>query len=151
MVPSSSRRILLHPHKRQKPFTALESKWISSLRVFLAEHDMHLQIDKLFIPKIQRQYDVHLMDLILDSTKYTPREIRGLNYCRLYLQATTVSDICLVDGKTLDPAMLQGTFSQFGSRTKGLTIYQERPSETEWTLWRRIDRKSTRLNSSHVD
>ena len=121
----------------KSPLPHLESKWISSLRVFLAEHDMHLQIDKLFIPKIQRQYDVHLMDLILDSTKYTPREIRGLNYCRLYLQATTVSDICLVDGKTLDPAMLQGTFSQFGSRTKGLTIYQ--------------DRKSTRLNSSHVD
>ena len=120
------------------PLPHLESKWINSLRVFLAAYDMYLQIDDVFIPKIQRKYDIHLMDLILDSKKFTPREIRSLNYCRLYLKAITISDLCLVDGITLDPSMLKGTFSPQGSRTKSLTIYQERPSETEWALWRRM-------------
>ena len=35
----------------------LESVWIGSLRTFLAEHDLSLQVDHSSIPKLQRQYD----------------------------------------------------------------------------------------------
>ena len=98
--------------KRSLPH--LESKWIGSLRDFLAKYDMYLQLDNVAIPKLKRKYDVYLMDLILESTMFTQREIRSLNYCRLYLKAVTVSDICHLDGTTLDPCMLKGTFPPIG-------------------------------------
>ena len=130
--------VLLENVKTDLPH--LESKWIGSLRKFLADHDMFFQLSEVHVPKLQRKYDAYIMDIVLESKQFTPREIRGINYCRLYLVATTVADLCLLDGKTLDPAKMKGHLSLTSSRTRGLKIYQERPSETEWTLWRRMCR-----------
>ena len=119
----------------------LESKWIGSLRDFLADTGMHLTVDTPSIPKRQRRHDYHIMDAVLESKHFTAAEIRRLNYCRLYIQATTVSDITLVEGTQLDLSIWKGNPSLMSSRTHGNTIYQERPYENEWTLWRRMCRK----------
>ena len=116
----------------------LESKWIASLRKFLADIGMKFHLDETAIPKLQRQYDVHIMDVILQSKLYKPAEIRRLNYCRLYLKAVTLSDIASVDGLTMDPVQWTGHHSLLGSQTLGQTIYQERPSDDTWQLWRRM-------------
>ena len=118
----------------------LESKWIASLRQFLADHDMYFQLRGVTLPQPQRKYDVLLMDVILDSKRFTPREIRCLKYCRLFLAAQTVSDISLINGKALDSSKLQGEFSSTSSCPRGFQIYQQRPSEAEWSLWRRMCR-----------
>ena len=80
----------------------LESKWINSLRLFLATTSMSLELDNAYIPARQRENDMHLMDVILASKKFTEAEIRRLNYCRLFLKATTIADITMIDGKSLD-------------------------------------------------
>ncbi|KAI2490363.1 hypothetical protein MHU86_24203 [Fragilaria crotonensis] len=120
------------------PLPHLESKWIGSLRQFLAETDMYLQVDAPSIPKLQRRYDYHLMDAILDSKKFTDAEIRRLNYCRLYLNAVTLADITVVKGDYLDKTKTTGHPSLVSSSTHGNVIYQERPSDREWALWRKM-------------
>ena len=117
----------------------LESKWIASLRDFLATADMSFQIDDPTIPPKQRLRDTYLMDVIIDSKKFTKAEIRRLNYCRLYLSVITVSDVSMPSGKSLDMSMLRGTPSEMSSKPRGPIIHQERPAEREWALWRKAN------------
>jgi hypothetical protein len=114
----------------------LESKWIRSLREFLASISVSLQLDDPCVPPTQREHDCYLMDMIIQSKQFTPAEIRKLNYCRLFLQAVTLSDITKPNGMELDPCFLQGRSSLHSGRTRWHTINQDRPSETEWKLWR---------------
>ena len=131
--------ILEYPNRSLPHF---EAKWLKSLRQFLADFNMKLQLNEdLEIPRLQRENDRHIMDIILDSEFFSPRDIRGLNYCRLYLQAATVSDLSHIDGTRMDQAKLCGTFSVTSSRTPDNGIHQERPAENEWCLWRRMCKK----------
>jgi hypothetical protein len=113
----------------------LESKWLSSLRNFLAGVDARLAIDQPSLPRLQRLHDFNLMDVIQSSQKFTPTEICRLNYCRLFLKAVTVSDLTDISGKRLDPCKRRGDFSLLSSITSGVAIHQESPSDKEWTLW----------------
>lgn len=76
------------------------------------------------------------MDIIIQSARFTPTEIRKLNYCRLYLQAVTLSDITKPNGWELDPCLLQGRPSSYSSLTRWQTVNQDRPSVTEWKFWK---------------
>jgi hypothetical protein len=84
-------------------------------------------------------HDCNLMDVILASGKFTSSEIHRLNYCRLYLKATTLSDLTQPHGKKLDWHKLHGSPSLFSSRTRGISINQERPSYAEWALWKKAN------------
>jgi hypothetical protein len=46
------------------------------------------------------------MDAVLQSGKFKDKEIRWINYCRLYLQAVTISDLTQANGIYLDEALL---------------------------------------------
>ena len=122
------------------PLPHLESKWIRSLREFLAFTNMTLTVDEPAIPPLERERDLYLMDAILDSNAFTEAEIRKLNHCRLYLKAMTLSDITNIEGITLDQAKLSGSYSLVSSVAHGDSIYQERPSDTAWKLWRRANK-----------
>ncbi|KAI2495159.1 hypothetical protein MHU86_19344 [Fragilaria crotonensis] len=84
------------------PLPHLESKWLLSLRVFLASINAKLRLDTPYIPKLQRLHDFCIMDVIQSSGRFTPTEVCRLNYCRLYLKAMTVSDLSSIDGRVLD-------------------------------------------------
>ena len=114
----------------------MESKWLASLRQFLASIDSSFQLDKEYIPQLQREGDAHIMDLILRNGQYTNEEVKRLNYCRLYLQAQSLSDLTTTDGYLLDATKLQGTPSLQSSRTHQGEINQRRPAEEDWQLWR---------------
>jgi hypothetical protein len=76
------------------------------------------------------------MDLVLASNHFTSKEICTINYCRMFLQVVTISDLCLADGVSIDPAFLSGTPAPTSSTSKWLHINQGRPSEPCWQLWR---------------
>jgi hypothetical protein len=80
------------------------------------------------------------MDIILNSNQFSSAEIRRLNYCRLYLEASTLSDLSHITGVRLDLSKLEGRPSLLSSITHGSTIYQESPSAAEWALWKRANR-----------
>eukprot|EP00957_Ditylum_brightwellii_P126829 9668070-Ditylum_brightwellii.AAC.1 len=54
---------------------------------------------------IQRINDRHIMTMVVQSNEFTPIEMKKINYCREYLGVTTLADITLADGCTLDPHM----------------------------------------------
>jgi hypothetical protein len=98
---------------------------------------MHLNVNTPAIPKLQRMYDIHLMDMIQNSQQFTASEVRHLNYCRLFLKAITLSDITHTTGTRLDGSKLDGAPSIYSSSRIGKSINQERLSDKEWKLWRR--------------
>lgn len=118
----------------------LESKWLASIRLFLATIDATMVLDDSSIPPLQRVHDFYLMDAILESRQFTPAQVRRLNFCRLYLQAVTVSDLTTAEGICLDPGKLHGEPSLMSSSTRYVLVHQERPSATEWRLWKKANR-----------
>ena len=116
-----------------------ESKWLASMRIFLAEINATIEVDEPGIPPKQRERDEYLMDMILESGQFTNLEIRRLNYCRLFLQAVTLSDITDTSGEQLDLSKRQGELSMYSSRTMLLNVKQDRPSPVEWKLWRKAN------------
>jgi hypothetical protein len=100
---------------------------------------MSLQVDDPELPKLQRKYDVHIMDMILNSNRFQAAEIRRLNYCRLYIKACTLSDITHITGLRLDYSKLEGRPSLYSSITHGNHIHQDRPSEKDWKLWQKAN------------
>ena len=142
-LPIMSRPMVVLPH--------LEAKWLGSLREFLATLNVQLQVDAPDTPRLQRAHDANIMDVVMASERYTPSEIRRINYCRLYLKATTLADLATVGGIRLDPSKLRGDMSLHSSTTGHLTAHQERPSETEWSLWRKVNRMwSAAVDTFHL-
>jgi hypothetical protein len=80
------------------------------------------------------------MDHILQAGTFTDAETRRLNYCRLYLQAVTLSDLTKSTGDTLDHSKLAGHLSLQSSQTNWIAINQDRPSEKEWKLWQKANK-----------
>ena len=115
----------------------LESKWFESLRTFLATIRANIVIEDFVTPALQRLHDFVIMDAVQASGLFSDAEIRRINYCRLYLQAETVSDIFTESGKCLDPSKLKGEWSLHSSRRHGNFIYQERPEGAAWSLWKK--------------
>ena len=124
----------------QRPQTVLphlESKWLASMLSFLAKHSLTIQLNDTYVPTPQRHNDEYIMDVLMASNHYTPAEIRKLNYCRLFLNVTTIADIAKPCGKVVDESLLHGAPSLYSSRSNHLSIHQETPSPSEWKLWRR--------------
>ena len=121
------------------PLPHLESKWIASVRLFLASINASIELDDPGTPPMQRQHDKYIMDMIIQSNLFTPNEVRKLNYCRLYLQALTIADLVKTDGQTLDHAKLQGHYSLMSTHNRLLPIHQSKPANSVWVLWKKAN------------
>lgn len=118
----------------------LESVWIKSIRQFLGSIGGSICLTIPEVNSLQRVNDSTIMDIVLASRSFTPGEVRRINYCRLFLKATTISDLTNVRGDCLDLIKLQGEFSLISSQTIRPFIIQDRPSQKEWELWKRANR-----------
>ena len=99
---------------------------------------MHL--DKPGVPVLQRQHDTFLMELLMQSQQFTASEIKRLNYCRLYLRATTVADVAIITGDKVEDFTLTGLLPAIHRDIRGPWIQQDNPGEAEWKLWRKASR-----------
>ena len=105
--------------------------WIKNLHCHLVENDIQVEVANIWGPSIQREDDRVIMDIVINTI---PRWAwSGINRCRLFLGANTISDISSIDGryiprdarevkKPLRPSKLQFPF-------------QTRPSNTDIALW----------------
>jgi hypothetical protein len=78
------------------------------------------------------------MEKTVESQRFTPAETNQVNLCRLYLGATTVSDISNANGTHLASGIRKGHRSSQQSTPKGPMVKQDRPDQASWTLWRRL-------------
>ena len=60
------------------------------------------------IQPLERIGDQYIMDVALASNKLTLCEMKHVNFCRLYLQMLTISDMCNAEGTTLAEGVLDG-------------------------------------------
>jgi hypothetical protein len=74
------------------------------------------------------------METILPSETFTIAQIKILNYCCLYLQVVTVSDICQANGTHVDAGYISGYLTLLSSQTNWITINQARPADKHWAL-----------------
>jgi exonuclease III len=114
----------------------LESKWLGSMRLFLAKMQGSLRLDAVYIQPRQRIHDEYIMDLVLASKKFTAAEVRRINYCRLYLQVVTLSDLTTIAGDRMDMSKSCGNPNIESSESRLDWPRQDRPSSREWTLWK---------------
>ena len=87
----------------------------------------------LLAVEAKRRNDVHLMDAFIQSDKFTEDQITILQKCRLFLHATTLSDICTADGSYID----LDTWEERRSPTRTPPpIPTITPSKNDWIVWR---------------
>ena len=85
----------------------LETLWYPDLRNSLSENNIKIKVDHLGIVPHQIQGDIHIMDHILATKRFTKSQLLRINYCRLYLNVHTVSDIATACGRFLCPLLLK--------------------------------------------
>ena len=95
------------------------------------------------------------MDIILTNSKFKPHEIRSINYCRLYLQAITISDITTATGTYLRPGVSKGVLLINSPTTQLKEFRQQCPDATSWRIWRKacklISTKNGKLHRPLTD
>ena len=123
--------------KPKIPLPHLESIWFTNLRTFLATHDLTIEVANPGILSSQRQNDGFIVDIVIESGKFANHEFRKINYCRLYLNVTLISDITTASGLALRSDIYDGKFTKERQCTTH-QVYQEKPTDTlTWTSWRK--------------
>ena len=118
------------------PLPHLQCKWLLSVRAYLSTIMATLDLDETYVPETQRENDSYIMDHVLRAG-LGDAEIERINYCRLYLQVVTVSDIATADGTRIENSMFWGERDHARLKTKWVKINQECPVDpTSWTAWR---------------
>jgi hypothetical protein len=78
------------------------------------------------------------MDLVTRSGAFTPEEERIINYCRLFLDVITLSDITNAVGDKLIQGIEWGELDNACSVTHNHTTHQPAPAVFFWTYWQRL-------------
>ena len=116
----------------------LEGTWLLHFRTLLANLDATMIVANTTIVPIQRENDEYIMDRVLTSRKFTDREIRSVNYCRLYFKSICISDICSACGTRLEEGVASGRLTTSQSLSVLQDPYQERPGPLAWGAWRKM-------------
>ena len=106
--------------------------WMKTLWKFCHEWDITIE-DPFGDLELAREKDVFLVPLFCQ--KYSGDVLKQLIECRMYLQVTTLADLCTVAGDRLCPMAYSGTRSSHSFR--GYQWPRGRPplSKDHWTLW----------------
>jgi hypothetical protein len=119
---------LLTPHD--------ESIWLSNIRNFMIEHNIKITKTIQAYPLL-RENDEYLMEKLLQLTK-DAKEIRHINYCRLYLNIITISDITEPDGKYICSDVYQYNKATAWRQKNQIKCYQQIPERLQWYAWHKL-------------
>jgi len=75
------------------PCEYIECRWLKSLRHALSSANASLRFLQTFIYTSDRLNDPFLMDVAIQSGAFSDKELKIVNYCRLYLHVLTVSEM----------------------------------------------------------
>jgi hypothetical protein len=88
-----------------------------------------------------REKDECLLEKVLQLTKDV-KEIRHINYCRLYLNVITISDITEPDGKYIFSDVHQYNKATAWRQKSQIKCYQQIPERRQWYAWRLLEEES---------
>lgn len=125
----------------QTPLQYLECRWIKSLRDFLNTINAKLYVDIPLVAPPERVGDLHIMSYAISSGIFNAQDLAILNYCRLYLHVTTVSELFDATGSCIEPHLYKCHREPWFNPGTYITL-QQRPSEYQIrTKWQRLCRQ----------
>ena len=125
----------------------LEGRWLLSVRDFLRSIHGSLQFTDAQIQPPQRLRDSYLMDIALGA-QFSKPALRGINLCRMFFNATTISDITNASGTMLAPGIQYGTLHLYQSKPIGPKVKQPSPDPRSWSHWRKLLRLFSSLDGT---
>ena len=112
----------------------LTPTWITSIRQFLYQHNLRIDLTDSIEPQLRTIHDKFIMDPDL-LLRFLPAQRRDINLVRLYLQASTLYDLSAgTDGKTICQYSYHGTRSSTFA-PKPHWPRQEPPTPSQVKLW----------------
>ena len=89
------------------PIPHLECRWIKSLRAFLRDIQGRFIVDLQLAPIPERKFDIYIMRYAMECGEFNDEDLRIINYCRLYLHVTTVSELFNAAGTRIIPELFK--------------------------------------------
>lgn len=123
------------------PLPHLECRWLRSVRSFLASIQGSIRLDNAYTVEGERTHDIHIIEYAQECGLFTDEDIIIINYCRLYLHLTTVSELLDADGQSIIPSLFHCRHNpQFNPST--YVTLQRRPSDYQVRhKWQRLCRE----------
>ena len=119
----------------------MDSRWVKSLRQFLHHINGAFTLDDAYVPDPERQGDEYIMEVAASSGEFTDADLQVLNYCRMYLHVTTISEICNASGTKILQHMYECVRPPWFNPTTN-TVIQKRPSSYQCHYqWKRFCRR----------
>jgi hypothetical protein len=92
-----------------------------------------LEIDGLWQPTENRVRDTVIMESLIASGRFTNKDLKEINYCRIYLQVFYLSDITNIKGNKISAWAGRGQ-KQAGRQSTWEWPVQQRP--IAWKAWK---------------
>jgi hypothetical protein len=122
----------------RKYVTGTDRSWAMHLWQFNDQHDLAIKINDPHWLRIQRVHDSFIMDRIVALPNITTTELKAVQRCRLFLQATTISDLTNSSGTALADWISDPNLDLTNYRTSHLLYpHQARPTSATWNLFMR--------------
>jgi hypothetical protein len=80
----------------------INMNWITEVWEHLQMCKAKVEIDGLWQPTENRVHDIVIMETLIASGILTNKELKEINYCRIYLQAFYLSDITNIKGNKIE-------------------------------------------------
>jgi hypothetical protein len=105
----------------QKPLPHLEGVLMPMVQEYLSDIKGLVQIAQATIQPLQQHGNHYIMDLGFCSSLFPQRDIKYINYCWLYLQILTLSDMYNAQGI----ALVVGIFDSYCSASQSCSVLLE--------------------------
>jgi hypothetical protein len=110
----------------------INTKWITEVWEHLHTCKATVEVDGLKQPEANREHATMTMETLIASGRFTNKELKDINYCRIYLQVFFISDITNLEGNKIDEWAGRGQ-NQVGRQSTWEWPIQKRP--IEWKAW----------------
>ena len=83
----------------------LEARWLKSLRYGLNKANLRIQLNKPYVIPPERHKDIHIMKWASASPTFLHNNLKTLNYCRMHLHVTIISELFHIASTQILPYM----------------------------------------------
>ena len=135
LVIGSALPLFQYPVKQVLQFCS--HNWLLNVWDFVLSIGGRIHLERAWALEAQQVNDVFLMDQFTSHTPhFTPKTLKRLNACQIFLQVLTLADITDGSGSHILKCSLQGT-RQIDRRSSYRWPQQVCPSPAEWNIWRK--------------
>jgi hypothetical protein len=111
----------------------MTENWITGIWEHLHGCKSTLKITVKWKPLPNRNNDVAVMEALTETDKFSAKDLKEINPCRIYLRVFFISDISTHDGQRITDWVHKGK-REGGRKSSWAWPVQQRP--TSWKAWK---------------